>query len=86
VDVLCLPPHNQNFDNTDCLVAGWGKDNFGNAGTRQVIMKKIELPTVPFDRCQDLLRQTRLGSRFNLHDSFMCAGEKDKDACTGTFP
>lgn len=34
--------------------------------------------------CQNMLRQTRLGTRFNLHKSFVCAGgEKDRDACKG---
>ena len=36
------------------------------------------------DQCQNMLRQTRLGRRFRLHSSFLCAGgEKDKDACRG---
>lgn len=34
--------------------------------------------------CQTLLKNTRLGKRFKLHKSFMCAGgEKGKDACKG---
>jgi hypothetical protein len=52
----------------------WGKDVFGKEGKYQAILKKIELPTVPFAKCQDNLRKTRLGSRFQLHSSFMCAG------------
>ncbi|KAJ8949604.1 hypothetical protein NQ318_007366, partial [Aromia moschata] len=55
------------------------KPQFGNR-----VMKKVELPFVNFDRCQDLLRQTRLGQYFKLHKSFMCAGgEAGKDACKG---
>lgn len=63
---------------------GWGKDVFGKEGKYQAILKKIELPTVPFGLCQDQLRKTRLGRRFVLHDSFMCAGgEAGKDSCKG---
>ena len=63
---------------------GWGKDLFGKEGKYQTILKKIELPTVPFAKCQDSLRKTRLGRRFILHESFMCAGgEIGKDACKG---
>lgn len=47
-------------------------------------MKKVELPFIGHSTCQDLLRKTRLGSRFNLHKTFVCAGgEKNKDACKG---
>lgn len=47
---------------------------FGKEGKYQVILKKIELPVVPFTPCQESLRKTRLGKRFNLHNSFICAG------------
>jgi hypothetical protein len=53
----------------------WGKDVFGKEGKYQAILKKIELPTVPFAKCQENLRKTRLGRRFQLHSSFMCAGK-----------
>ena len=38
---------------------------------------------VDFQRCSYLLKQTRLGQWFKLHDSFVCAGgEEGKDTCT----
>lgn len=40
-----------------------------------MILKKVELPMVPFQSCQDSLRRTKLGRYFNLHESFVCAGE-----------
>jgi plasma kallikrein len=84
IATVCLPPQDFNFDNLRCLASGWGKDIFGKEGKYQVILKKIELPTVPFNTCQANLRTTRLGARFNLHNSFMCAGgEKGKDTCKG---
>jgi kallikrein len=62
---------------------GWGKDVFGEEGKYQAILKKIELPIVPFAKCQDSLRKTRLGKRFVLHNSFICAGGELRNACTG---
>lgn len=34
----------------------------------------MDLPIVPRDQCQELLRTTRLGRKFKLHESFLCAG------------
>jgi kallikrein len=66
------------------LSSGWGKDIHGRNGKYQPILKKIELPIVPFAKCQDSLRNTLLGKRFVLDNSFICAGgESGKDACTG---
>lgn len=28
---VCLPRQNENFDNLNCFVTGWGKDVFGKA-------------------------------------------------------
>lgn len=50
----------------------------------QTILKKIEIPTVNFAECQSTLRKKRMGKRFVLDNSFMCAGgESEIDACTG---
>ncbi|XP_049290977.1 uncharacterized PE-PGRS family protein PE_PGRS54-like isoform X2 [Anopheles funestus] len=84
VNTICLPPANHNFDLSRCFASGWGKDVFGKQGTYQVILKKIELPIMPYEQCQTALRTTRLGRRFKLHKSFICAGgEKGRDTCKG---
>ncbi|XP_052871864.1 phenoloxidase-activating factor 2-like [Anopheles cruzii] len=84
VNTICLPPADFNFDASRCFASGWGKDVFGKQGTYQVILKKIELPVMPRPKCQEALRTTRLGHRFKLHGSFMCAGgEKGRDTCKG---
>jgi len=84
ISTVCLPPQDANFDHSRCFASGWGKDVFGKEGKYQVILKKIELPVVPWAPCQESLRQTRLGKRFNLHNSFICAGgEPGKDTCKG---
>merc|ERR1711981_188005 len=61
-----------------------GKDQFGAAGNYQVVLKEIDLPVVGHDQCEASLRTTRLGKRFQLDDSFICAGGVDgKDTCKG---
>lgn len=82
VNTICLPPQAQNFEGNRCFASGWGKDHFGQSGKLQVIQKKIELPVVERQACVERLRETRLGSEYTLHASFICAGgEKGKDTC-----
>lgn len=51
-------------------------------GEYQNLLKEVEVPVVPNAACQTMLRKTRLGNFFQLHDSFICAGgELGKDAC-----
>ena len=84
VNTICLPPANYTFDPVRCVASGWGKDVFGNEGMFQAILKKVELPLMPRGACQRALRMTRLGRRFKLHESFLCAGgEKGRDTCKG---
>uniref|UniRef100_A0A240PP32 Phenoloxidase-activating factor 2 n=1 Tax=Anopheles atroparvus TaxID=41427 RepID=A0A240PP32_ANOAO len=81
---ICLPPKGQSFDTSKCFASGWGKNIFGKEGKYQVILKKVELPVMPNKQCQDALRTTRLGRRFILHPSFMCAGGiAGQDTCRG---
>lgn len=84
INPACLPPQDTNFDGLRCFASGWGKDSFGKEGRYQEILKRIELPTVPHDLCETDLRKTRLGARFHLNPSFICAGgERGKDTCKG---
>ena len=82
VGTICLPDHGANFDGQNCLVTGWGAKEFGDQVQYEQILKKIELPVVPSDQCQQTLRGTRLGSSFRLDESFICAGgKKGQDTC-----
>merc|ERR1712038_508273 len=84
IDTVCLPDPEEQFEGQNCFATGWGKDQFGAAGEYQVILKEIDLPVVSHQECQDSLRRTRLGRRFQLDDSFICAGgEVGKDTCKG---
>lgn len=73
INIACLPKNN--FLRDGCISTGWGKNEFGRAGTYQVFLKKVELPLVDNEDCESMLRQTRLGEDFVLHDGFMCAGK-----------
>ena len=84
VNTVCLPPQNNKFDDQNCFASGWGADLYEQKGLYRVNLKKLELPVVPLRTCQDNLRETKLGPRFRIHQSFMCAGgAKDVDTCTG---
>jgi hypothetical protein len=84
IDTVCLPQPEELFDFQTCFATGWGKDEFGAAGNYQVVLKEIDLPVVGHDQCEASLRTTRLGKRFQLDDSFICAGGVDgKDTCKG---
>lgn len=84
IDTVCLPDPEEQFDGQNCFATGWGKDQFGAAGEYQVVLKEIGLPVVGHQHCQDSLRRTRLGRRFQLDESFICAGGiAGKDTCKG---
>lgn len=84
IGTVCLPPQNYVSTSQNCFASGWGKDVFGNPGKFSVIMKKVELPIVPYLQCQAQLRQTRLTEKFRLDPSFLCAGGVEGvDTCQG---
>ncbi|CAB0005829.1 unnamed protein product [Nesidiocoris tenuis] len=84
IDIVCLPEADDVVIDDSCWASGWGKDVFGKEGSYQVILKRIELPMVPRDRCQQELRKTRLGPKFRLDETFVCAGGiKGRDTCKG---
>jgi len=84
IDTVCLPEPGQKFNFQTCFATGWGKDKFGAEGQYQVVLKEVDLPVVEHSACEAGLRRTRLGRRFRLHSSFLCAGGiAGKDTCKG---
>ncbi|XP_047542054.1 phenoloxidase-activating factor 2-like [Vanessa atalanta] len=68
---------------TECFSMGWGKD-FLNGDKYASILKKLNLPLVAADRCQNLYRNSQLGQSYRLHKSLTCAGgEANVDTCIG---
>ncbi|KRT85679.1 Trypsin, partial [Oryctes borbonicus] len=84
IGTICLPQNGQVFSSKECFASGWGKREFGRKNKYSSILKKIQLPMVPRDKCQVDLRSTRLGANFILDKTFVCAGgETGQDTCTG---
>lgn len=82
VNTICLPAQDQTFDTQSCVASGWNRDAFGKEGKYQVILSAVQVPVVPRDVCEAALRGTRLGSRFNLNPSSICAGgESGVNSC-----
>jgi len=83
INRICLPNSPFQFPaGKRCVISGWGKDTF--SGSFRQIIKKVDVPLVEFNKCEEQLQKTRLSSYFQLHESYICAGgEPGKDACTG---
>lgn len=82
IRTICLPSANMNFDNTRCIVAGWGKSHINDAEYSR-ILKRIEVPVVDRETCQNELRTTSFGRYFELNESFICAGGERDNVCIG---
>lgn len=84
VNTICLPPLDFNFNRMKCFAAGWGQKTYYSE-VLESTLKKIDLPIVPLSECESILKATRLGRHFKLHDSFTCAGgeSENKDTCIG---
>ncbi|XP_042144918.1 plasma kallikrein-like [Ixodes scapularis] len=48
---ICLPTKNQEFDGEICTATGWGFTKDG--GKVSKILKKVDLPIVPFEECKE---------------------------------
>jgi len=84
IDTVCLPKAGETINSYEpCYATGWGKDRFGSEGEYQVVLKEVDLNLVEHGQCQNSLRNTRLGQKFKLDQSFICAGGEGKDTCKG---
>lgn len=88
IQPICLPPpetpklQSQLRDAT-CYATGWGGRQ-PNSVQHEHLLKRIDLPVISRAECQAQLRVTRLGRRFRLRPSFICAGgDEGKDTCKG---
>jgi len=87
INTMCLPDpvyDDDSYDHSDCFATGWGKDKFGSDGEYQVILKQVQMDVVDHDDCEDDFQKSRLGRKFELDDTFLCAGgQPGKDTCKG---
>lgn len=79
---ICLPDENEVFQTgTYCTATGWGKGDGPSATTDK--LKYAKVPLVARNTCERQFQSNRLGPRFKLHESFICAGgEAGIDSCT----
>ncbi|XP_076348306.1 ovochymase-1-like [Tachypleus tridentatus] len=83
INPICLPYSEEKFEGLECVVTGWGKDAYKN-GSYSNILKEVLVPVLNNARCQELLRETRLGKLYQLYDGFICAGgQESEDSCKG---
>ncbi|XP_058065543.1 inactive CLIP domain-containing serine protease A8-like [Anopheles bellator] len=81
---ICLPTSaaKDQFEGQRCTSNGWGVEM--KTRTYASVMKRVDLPILPREKCETMLRASRLGPFFKLHSSVICAGgERDLDMCTG---
>lgn len=79
---ICLPGQQEVIaPGTYCTVTGWGKTNDDAPTTDKLKFAKV--PIVARNVCERQFQDHRLGKRFRLHESFVCAGgEAGVDSCT----
>lgn len=64
---VCLPKPEELFKSNSCFTTGWSRSHY------TPIMRENRVYCVERDECQERLRETRLGPRYKLHPSFICA-------------
>ncbi|XP_016954745.1 phenoloxidase-activating factor 2 [Drosophila biarmipes] len=81
IGTICWPNSEVSLQQERCVVAGWGvKLSVLSYPFRQ---KKIDLPLLNKDICEDRLRRM-LGRSYLLNPTMLCAGgERGRDACRG---
>lgn len=79
---ICLPDEKEVIQvGTYCTVTGWGKVDDQSPTTDK--LKYVKVPIVERATCERQFQQNRLGRRFRLHESFVCAGgEEGLDSCS----
>lgn len=88
IQPLCLPPLETptvqaDLRDAQCYATGWG-GRLPGSDHNERLLKRIDLPVISRAECQGQLRVTRLGRRFRLRPSFLCAGGiEGKDTCKG---
>lgn len=84
VNTICLPvPGLGDREDKICEVSGWGKNKYGESGKFQTILKKLQVPIVPNQKCKRQI-ENKLRQSYDVPPSLMCAGgEEGKDTCEG---
>lgn len=79
INTICVPPPGTDLNNSKCRITSRVTEQHD-----KVYLKVLEVTTIPKDKCLEILRTTRLGPFFRLHNSFLCAGaENGRNTCEG---
>jgi secreted trypsin-like serine protease len=80
VNTVCLAPaYKPKYVDNDCWSGGWEKDKFGAQEVYQNFLKKINMPLMDFNECEQKLISTgMMEDGWRLHEGQMCAGESTK--------
>ncbi|CAH2049552.1 unnamed protein product, partial [Iphiclides podalirius] len=62
---------------SECFGMGWGL----GAKNRSNVLMKLKVNVLSRDDCEELMKKTRLGDSFQLHESFVCASSAE--SCEG---
>lgn len=80
VKPVCLPAPNQNFDNLDCVISGWGKvdgKSFEESVYLPSALQEAEVTAFPLDTCKSMWGIN------NMQEMHVCAGSATASACKG---
>jgi len=89
VGPVCLPePGDDVAPGTQCVASGHGKTEDGQYGYFSNQLKKVNLPIVSSQDCEDSLNKNYFQPNHSIiwrtHESFLCAGGEDmQDTCEG---
>lgn len=75
INPVCLPNSLISYNPNNCAVTGWGED-YSKKGQFQNILRQVKLSVLPTETCKLKLQSTKLGSRFKVHESYLCALRK----------
>ncbi|XP_016963320.1 phenoloxidase-activating factor 2-like [Drosophila biarmipes] len=83
IRTICLPTPKTSFEGHRCIVAGWRKTNITHPSHASVL-NKADLPMISRNKCEQQLKLTKLGWKYQLPQGIICAGgELNQDACFG---
>ncbi|XP_025831756.1 phenoloxidase-activating factor 2-like [Agrilus planipennis] len=81
VSLICIPPPRFSIEHNQCITSSWNNTDDSKVDP---VPRLIKLPVISKKNCENTLRATRLGTFFQLHKTFVCAGgEAEKDTCNG---